>query len=88
MTLTLGHTYKRTIEDGNIYFVNVLDEFPALSTMLKHPRTTFRRIRCGQFRDSFYKHTLMRKMFSKELLNKAIYLEQSIKSDGTEDFFH
>ena len=87
MTLTLGRTYKRTFDDGKIYFVNVLDEFPPFLTMLKHPRTTFRRIRCGQFWDSFFKKKLMRKMFSPALLNKAIYLEQSIKPNGTEDFF-
>lgn len=79
MTLTLGQAYKRRKDNGKVLFVNVLDEFPSLRDMLIAPRTTLRRIKCGQFIDSFYRNKFMNALFDRELLENAEYFNQTFK---------
>ena len=86
LTLTLGKSYKRRPCSGEIIFVDVLNEFSKLKDLYKHPRITLEKVRNGLFFDGFFKHSLMRKMFSKSLLKNAVYLEQTVEMNG-EDLF-
>lgn len=78
LTLTLGQTYKRENITDDIYFVDVMFLTESFKEYLKHPKLFMKNLLNGRIKDTFIKDKLFNKYFSKNIIEKAIFMKQCI----------
>jgi hypothetical protein len=89
LTLTLGDTYKRKEENitDDIYFVDPLFHYMPLKTMLTNFQKLGSRIKRKRFTEFLLKKKVFKENFTAEVMEKAIYLDQTVPKTSIEENF-
>lgn len=87
LTLTLGKKYKRVKKDnGEILFVNVLEELITWREIISRPRSFLRLIKDGKLMNWLNKKNIMHRIFDTDLLENAVFYDPMLP-DGYNDYY-
>lgn len=78
MTLTLGHTYKRTNLTNNVYIIDPMYDSMTLSELMRKPLRFGKRILNGRAFEFNHRQKVLERHFDREILDSAQYIDQII----------
>ncbi|MGH5434978.1 polysaccharide pyruvyl transferase family protein, partial [Klebsiella pneumoniae] len=78
MTLTLGHSYKRTQVGDEVIFVDIMHDSLSLKKLIKQPLRLGKRVLNGRIKELAIRRNILQKYFEDDVLENAIYIEQMV----------
>lgn len=78
MTLTLGHSYKRTKITDEVIFVDIMHDSLSMKQLIKQPLRLGKRILNGRIKELTIKRDILQKYFEEDVLDNAVYIDQMV----------
>ncbi|MEL0553763.1 polysaccharide pyruvyl transferase family protein [Raoultella lignicola] len=78
MTLTLGHSYKRTNVGNEVIFVDIMHDSLSFKKLIKQPLRLGKRILNGRIKELAVRRNILQKYFESDILENATYFDQMV----------